>query len=295
MILGGIEAGGTKFVCAVGSSTENLTSTQFSTTHPEETLEKVVRFLKPYKSQLQAIGIGSFGPLGLAVGSSTYGYITSTPKPGWANIDFVGEVKSHFNLPIAFDTDVNVAALGELRQGAGRGVENLIYLTLGTGVGGGIIANGSLIHGMVHPEMGHIFLPKHPEDTFEGSCPFHNDQCFEGLASGPAMQARWGQAAENLGENHPAWELEADYIAKALVSFICTLSPEKIIIGGGLSQNQGLLHRIKHKTQEQLAGYIRSEFIENDLDNYIVLPALGTKSGVVGALELAHDLALRKK
>ena len=240
LLFGGIEGGGTKFICAVGTEKgEILAETRFPTTTPDETLARAIDF---FKEQIQtlgplaAIGIASFGPLDPRPASATFGHILPTPKPGWSNADIVGPLRAAFDVPIGFDTDVNGAALGEWRWGAARGLDTFIYLTIGTGIGGGGLVNGELMHGLLHPEMGHIPLPHDKAlDTFEGNCPYHGD-CFEGLASGPAMEKRWGTKAESLPPDHPAWDLEAHYIALALRSFICTLSPQRIILGGGVMQ-----------------------------------------------------------
>lgn len=293
MLFGGIEGGGTKFVCAVGTEFgEILAEARFPTTLPEETLAQAVDF---FKEQIQAlgplasIGVASFGPLDPRPASATFGHILPTPKPGWSDADFIGPLRTAFDVPISFDTDVNGAALGEWRWGAAQGLDTFIYLTIGTGIGGGGLVNGQLMHGLLHPEMGHIPLPRNSAvDPFEGGCPFHGD-CFEGLASGPAMEERWGQKAEVLPSDHPAWDLEAHYIALALRSFICTLSPQRIIIGGGVAQQPQLMPLIRRKTQESLNGYVQSPAILENIDSYIVPPALGGRAGVLGAIALAQQ------
>jgi fructokinase len=221
--------------------------------------------------------------------SATFGRILLTPKPGWAHADIVATLRAAFGVPIAFDTDVNGAALGEWRWGAARGLDTFVYLTIGTGIGGGALVNGKILHGLLHPEMGHIPLPHDKAlDSFESICPFHPD-CFEGLASGPAMEKRWGQKPEMLPPDHPAWELEAKYIALALRSFICTLSPQRIIIGGGVAQQPQLLPLIRRKTVACLHGYVQSSAILEDIDSYIVQPLLGGRAGVLGAVALAQQ------
>lgn len=234
-LYGTIEAGGTKFVCAVGSRPDDdLYIERFDTTTPEETISHTIKFFREQNSEnrLEAIGVGSFGPIDLDKNSNTYGYITSTPKPNWAFTDFVGPLKNEFDIPVGFDTDVNAASLGEYYWGAAKGLTDFIYLTIGTGIGGDGMLNGKLMHGLVHPEMGHIFIPLDPKDGYKGNCPFHHNRCFEGLASGPAIQERWSKPAENLDNRHEAWALEAHYISLALTNYICTLSPQRIIIGG---------------------------------------------------------------
>lgn len=294
-LFGGIEAGGTKFVCAVGSGPGDIRAeTRFATTLPYATLEQAIDFFRQQQEQhgpLGGIGIASFGPLDPRPGSSTFGYITSTPKPGWRNTDFVGPIQRALGVPVGFDTDVNVAALGEARWGAAQGLDTFIYLTVGTGIGGGGLVNGQLLHGLVHPEMGHICLPHdRTADPFEGMCPFHRD-CFEGLASGPALERRWGQHAEGLPADHPAWELEAHYLALALSTFICTLSPQRIVLGGGVMDQRHLFPLTRAKAQQLLNGYVQSPHILEKMDEYIVPPALGARAGVLGAIALAQALA----
>jgi fructokinase len=288
-VYGGIETGGTKVVCAIGAASNNLLKTQFPTTDPDETIGKIIDFFKsyPHLKQLAAIGIASFGPLDLDKHSPTYGYITTTPKKAWSNINIVQMIGSRLNVPVAIDTDVNLAGLGEQVWGAARGLDTFIYLTIGTGFGGGGMINGGLMHGLLHPEMGHIRIPHDwQKDPYTGCCPFHGD-CLEGLASGKAMELRWGQSPEKLPIDHPAWELEANYLALAINNFICTISPQRIIVGGGLMKNPGLIPAVRRKVELNLNGYIHSEAITKDIDRYIVAPALGDLAGVIGALELA--------
>jgi fructokinase len=224
-LFGGIEAGGTKFVCAVGTGPDDIVAEdRFPTTMPDETIGQAISFFEPYRENLEAVGIGSFGPVDLDKGSATYGFITSTPKPHWANVDLVGKVGRALDVPVGFDTDVNAAALGEQKWGAAQGLENFVYLTIGTGIGGGAMVGGRLLHGMVHPEMGHIMMPHDFErDPFFGRCPFHKD-CLEGMASGPAIEERWGKPGQDLPDDHPAWELEAHYLAHALMVYTLVLS-----------------------------------------------------------------------
>lgn len=286
---GAIEAGGTKFVCAVGSNPDDLYIERFDTTTPEETLHNAVEFFKEQDSKykLNAIGIGSFGPIDLNDNSDNYGYITSTPKPGWSHTDFAGAIKREFDIPIGFDTDVNAAALGENVWGAAKGLSDFLYLTIGTGIGGGGILNGKLMHGLVHPEMGHVFVPLDDGDKYKGKCPFHHNRCLEGLASGPAMEERWGKPAGELSEDHQAWDLEAHYISLALVNYIFTLSPQRIIIGGGVMEQKQLFPLIHEKVGAMLNGYIQSPEIISNISSYIVPPGLGGRAGVLGAVALA--------
>jgi len=289
-LYGGIEAGGTKFVCAVGSGPEEIKAeTRFPTTTPEETIGKAIQFFQEQKEPLKAIGIGSFGPVDPNPSSPTFGYITTTPKPGWATTSLVGKIKSALELPIGFDTDVNAAALGEHRWGAAQGMDTFVYLTIGTGIGGGAMVNGNLVHGVMHPEMGHILLPRDPEqDPFEGICPYHGD-CLEGLACGPAIEARWGQRGETLGEGHPAWKLEAHYLALGLVNIITILSPRKIIMGGGVMEVGFLFPLVRQEVQTTLNRYIQVPEILDGIETYIVPPKLGGKAGVLGSIALAQQ------
>ncbi len=287
---GGVEAGGTKFVCMVGSGPQDIRAeTRFPTTSPTETVGRAVAFFQnqALSTPLSAIGVGSFGPVDLDPASPTYGYITSTPKPGWAQTNLVGMLRESLRLPVAFDTDVNTAAYAEYRWGAGQGLDPVLYLTIGTGIGGGIVSRGEPLRGLVHPEVGHILLPRDQSaDPFPGACPYHGD-CFEGLASGPALKRRWGQAAEALPEDHPAWDLEAHYVALALMNLILCYSPRRIVVGGGVMQRQGLLPLVRRKVQQLLNGYVQSPLIVQRIDEYIVPPALGNRAGVLGAVALA--------
>ncbi|MBE7550738.1 MAG: ROK family protein [Anaerolineales bacterium] len=288
-LLGGIEAGGTKFVCAVGTGPDDFRAeTRFPTTTPEETINQAVAFFKEQaqKEPLAAIGIASFGPVDPNPASPTFGYITTTPKPHWAQTDLAGALGRALGVPVGFDTDVNGAALGEYRWGAAQGLDTFIYLTIGTGLGGGGLVNGRLMHGLIHPEMGHVRLPRHPDDPYPGACPFHGD-CLEGMAAGPALQGRWGQRAETLPLDHPAWEIEAHYLAYGLVNFICTMSPQRIILGGGVMEQAHLFPLVRRKTQELLNGYVQSPEIIERIDRYIVPPGLGNRAGVLGAIALA--------
>jgi fructokinase len=292
-VYGGIETGGTKFVCAIGTSPDNLVKTQFNTTSPDESIGKAIRFFKDHTrlKPLAAIGIASFGPLDLDKNSPTYGYITNTPKDSWSNVAIAQKIHSQLNVSVAIDTDVNGAALGEYVWGEAKGLDTFIYLTVGTGIGGGGMVNGKLMHGLLHPEMGHIRIPHDwQKDPYEGCCPYHGD-CLEGLASGKAMELRWGQSPEKLPFDHPAWELEASYLALAISNFIYTISPRRNIVGGGLMKNPGLMPAVRRKVELNLNRYIRSEAITRDIDRYIVAPALGDLAGVVGALELAKRVS----
>ncbi|HZY45705.1 MAG TPA: ROK family protein, partial [Anaerolineae bacterium] len=245
VLSGGLEAGGTKFVCMIASGPGDIRDEiRFATTTPDETIDRAIDFFKRVTT-LRAIGVGSFGPIDLRRDSASYGFITSTPKPKWANTDLVGKLKAALNIPIAFDTDVNAAAYGEYRWGTLQNFDPGIYITIGTGIGGGVIVNRQPIHGLIHPEIGHMFIPHDRSiDPFPGVCPFHQD-CFEGLASGPALRSRWKQPAETLPIDHPAWKLEAKYVAYALSNLIVSYSPQRIVLGGGVMQRQELFPMIR--------------------------------------------------
>lgn len=287
----GIEAGGTNFVCALGSGPDDiLAQTVFDTGEPGSTIDQALDFFEHQSQQygsIAAIGVASFGPLDPQPNSPNFGHITSTPKLGWSNFDFVGAVREVFDLPIGFDTDVNGAALAEWRWGNARELDTFIYLTIGTGIGGGGLVNGQLMHGMIHPEMGHIPIPHDwDRDPFEGICPFHAD-CLEGLANGPSLEARWAQSPKTLPPDHPAWDLEAHYLALGLVAFICALSPQRIIMGGGVMEQEQLFPLIRAKVRRNLNGYVQSPQVLDEIDSYIVPPKLGDRAGVMGAIALA--------
>jgi fructokinase len=290
-LYGGIEAGGTKFVCAVGNSPENIIAeTRFPTTTPVETIQRVYDFFAPHLNQLQGIGLGSFGPFDADPASSTYGCITTTPKPNWGNTNILRMLREKINLPFAVDMDVVVAGLGEAKWGASKNDSHSLYLTIGTGIGGGYIVDGKPLRGLASLEMGHICIPRNPSlDPFQGACPYHGD-CFEGLASGPAIQARFGQRCETLADDDPFWDVEAGYIAHALAVYVLTLAPKRIIVGGGVMQKDFMFPAVRRKTQEILNGYIHHEMILGHIDQYIVPPALGNRSGVLGAIALIMDV-----
>jgi len=287
VIYGGIEAGGTKWVCATGTGPDDLrTRTTFPTTVPAETISRAAEFFRGGEG-LAGIGVGSFGPIDLDERSPNWGTITTTPKPGWAGTDLVAELAGKLDVPLAVDTDVNAAALGEHRWGAASGLHTFCYITVGTGIGGGGMTGGKLMHGLLHPEFGHMRIPHdRVRDPFDGSCPYHGD-CFEGLASGEAVRARWGVPAERLNDAR-AWELQAEYLALGLINVICTLSPQRIIIGGGVMNEPSLFPLVRARTAELAGGYFDAPQLREGLDDYIVPPALGDRSGVVGALELAR-------
>jgi fructokinase len=291
MSYGGIEAGGTKWVCAIGDGSAELLETEtFPTTTPEETIARAVEFFRGH--QLQGLGVGSFGPVDVHPHSPTWGHITTTPKPGWAHTDLVGTLSAALEIPIAFDTDVNTAALAEWQWGAAVGLDTFSYVTVGTGIGAGSIVNGRLLHGLLHPEMGHMLIPHdRVRDPFAGVCPYHGD-CLEGLASGEAIRRRWGRTGEELANDAAVWELESEYLALGLLNVICTLSPERIVLGGGVPKQPGLLSLVRRRVQELLAGYFDTpELTRSDaVEEYIVPPALGDLAGVLGAIYLARGV-----
>ncbi|GEN49341.1 ROK family protein [Alkalibacterium pelagium] len=281
-MLGAIEAGGTKFVLAVSDDEFNIIERQsIPTTTPEETFEKVFKFFDQY--DVSAIGIGSFGPIDVNLESETYGYITSTPKTAWEHTDFIGVMKERYSVPMGWTTDVNAAALGELTYGAAKGKHSCLYLTVGTGVGGGAVIKGEPVEGFGHPEMGHILVRKHPEDHFKGHCPYHGD-CLEGLAAGPAIEKRYGKKAQELADTEEVWEIEAYYLAQALMSYTLTLSPEKIILGGGVMKQTQLFPLIRDEFTRLMNDYVQTP----DMEEYIVSPQLKDDAGITGCLILAQ-------
>ncbi|NLG05393.1 MAG: ROK family protein [Clostridia bacterium] len=285
MRLGALEAGGTKMVCAIGLEDGTvLDQVSIQTTTPEETLPKIISYFNEKK--IDALGVGSFGPIDINQNSNTYGFILDTPKLAWRQYDLVGNLKKELNVPMGFDTDVNASCLGEMTFGCAKALENVIYITIGTGIGVGICINHTLVHGMLHPEAGHILMDVHPQDSFKGSCPYHGN-CFEGMAAGPAIEKRWGKKAIELSGQMQVWELEAYYIAQAIVSYIMIVSPQKIILGGGVMHQLQLFPLIRRFVLELMNGYIRTKELSN-IDEYIVPASLGDDQGIMGCLELAR-------
>lgn len=290
-LVGGIEAGGTKFVCAVGTGPDDLRAeARFPTTSPGETLALVIDFFVAQAlthGPLDAVGVGCFGPLDLTPGSPTWGHVTTTSKDGWGQTDIAGPIGQALGVPVGFDTDVNAAVLAEGLWGAGKGLENVVYVTVGTGIGGGMLIDGRLVHGLVHPEMGHMLVPREEGDTaFAGVCSYHGGTCLEGLASGPAMAAHWGVPAHDLPIEHPAWELEAGYLATMCANLALTVSPERIILGGGVMGQAQLYSLIRARLAEKLNGFVQTLASQEFLSEYIVPPGLGGKAGVCGALAI---------
>jgi fructokinase len=286
--IGGIEAGGTRWTCAFGRGDGELERAEsFPTTTPRETIGRAIEFFAAVPG-LEAIGVGAFGPVEVNRASPRWGTITTTPKPGWGDTDVVGPLAEALGVPIAIDTDVNAAAVGEGRHGAARGLDTFVYLTVGTGIGGGVFANGRPVHGLLHPEVGHMLVPHDRElDPFPGSCPFHGD-CLEGLASGTALRERWGRPGDELIDPE-VWELEAEYLAHGLANVVLVLAAERIVLGGGVAGAPGLLPLVRTRLLELLAGYVEAPQLgPAGIDDYLVAPGLGPRSGVVGAIELAR-------
>jgi len=291
-LLAGVELGGTKVACLVGTGPRDIRAEiRIPTTGPAETLARVGDALARAADRLGplgALGVCCFGPVDPDPASPTFGHVTTTPKPGWQGADVAGTLGRRLGVPVGFDTDVNGAALGEHRWGAARGFRTFVYLTVGNGIGGGGMAEGRLLHGLVHPEMGHLPVPRDPErDPFPGCCPFHGD-CLEGLASGTALRQRWGRPGEELRERREVWDLEADYLAAGVTAITLVLSPGRVILGGGVMQAPGLLPRVRERLARRIAGYLRHPRLSGNLEDFLVAPGLGSRSGVLGALVLAR-------
>lgn len=294
-IYGAVEGGGTKFNCLVATDKDNiLEEIRIPTTEPAETMAAVVEFFAKFETdhhqKLASIGVACFGPVDLNQHSPTYGCITTTPKPGWLQAPILPPLKARFDVPMDFEVDVNGSAIGEHRWGAAQGLTDFVYYTIGTGIGGGAMIGGQMLHGLMHAEMGHQYMPAVSGDEYAGHCPYHG-HCFEGVATGPAMKDRWGIPAEDLPADHPAWEMEAEYIAIAMANTVCMLSPQRIILGGGVMNQMHLFPMIREKTVKYLAGYIKRPEILEDIDNFIVPPGLGNYAGMMGALAMAMKVA----
>lgn len=288
MRIGALEAGGTKMVCAIGDEQGNIFDrASFPTLKPEETIGHLIDYFKD--KDIAALGIGSFGPLCLDPNADNFGAITTTPKLAWRDYPLRKVFVEALNLPVGIDTDVNAAALGEAVYGAGKGLDSLVYYTIGTGVGAGALVDGRLVHGLVHPEMGHMLLRPDPRDPApHGFCPYH-DGCLEGMANGPAIEKRWGISAKELPEDHIAWEIEAEYLAQMCVNTIVTFSPKKIVLGGGVMHQMHLFPRIRRRTLELLNGYVAHPAVLDRIDEFIVPPGLGDNAGAVGSLLLGVE------
>lgn len=288
-VFGGVETGGTWTVCALGTNPHEIVAHErFPTTNPPETLDRIVGFFAA-RERPAAIGVGSFGPVDLNPGSPHWGEVTTTPKAGWRHTPVATVIAERLELPVSFDTDVAAAAIGEHRWGAGRGAPSLCYLTVGTGIGSGLLLNGAPWHGLVHPEAGHLRIPHDRNaDPFDGVCPVHGD-CWEGLASGPALAKRWGMPAERLPADHPGWELEARYLALGILNLVCSVSPHRVVAGGGVFDHPALMSMVRGHVRELLGGYLETPLLLDGIDRYLVAPELGDDAGVLGAIALAQS------
>ncbi len=286
MRLGALEAGGTKMVCAIGDENGNIfEKVSIETKTPAETMPEMIAFFQ--SKEVEALGIGCFGPIDPDEKSKTYGFITSTPKLAWQNFNIVGEFKKALKIPVGFDTDVNASALGEATFGITKDLDCSLYVTVGTGIGVGVYINGSLLHGMMHPEAGHLLMQKHENDSYKGKCPFHGT-CLEGLAAGPAIEERWGDKASNLADRAEVWGLEAFYLSQALVNYTLMYSPRRIVLGGGVMHQTQLFPLIREKFKEQMADYVKTKELE-DLNSFIVPCSLNDNQGILGCLQLAKQ------
>lgn len=279
-------------VCAIGNEKgEIFEQISIPTQTPEITVPKMISYFK--EKNTEALGIGCFGPIDPDKGSKTYGYITSTPKLAWADYNIVGTFQEALLCPVGFDTDVNGSVLGEVTFGQGKGKSCVVYVTIGTGVGAGIYVEGKLLHGMLHPEAGHVLIRRRSDDAYKGKCPYHKN-CLEGLAAGPAVEERWGLSARDLSSRDEVWDLEAYYIAQALTNYILILSPEMIILGGGVMHQEQLFPMIRNYVKEMLNGYLKTEEL-TDLEHYIVPASLHDDQGIMGCLELARRALLEER
>ncbi|GLX67718.1 ROK family protein [Paenibacillus glycanilyticus] len=293
MRIGAIEAGGTKFVCGIGNEHGEIEERiSLPTELPESTLREVLNYFRD--KQVEAIGIGTFGPIDIDSSSPTYGFVTTTPKPGWSGFDFLGTMKRELPVPYGWDTDVNAAAFGEAKWGAAKGLNSALYYTVGTGIGVGVYSEGKLVHGLLHPEGGHVLTRRHPEDTYAGFCPYHGD-CLEGMAAGPALGQRWGVKGDELTKDHPAWPMQAFYLGQAISSAILLLSPKKVILGGGVMHQEQLFPMIRAEVQKNLNGYASHKSLLEEIDSYIVPPGLGDNAGLCGSIALGIDALEQQK
>ena len=290
-LYGGVETGGTWCVCALGEGPGAIEAREtFRTAEPAETLERIAAFFAAHPAP-RAVGIGSFGPVDVDPDSSTWGYVMNTPKPGWRHTAVAGVLRERLGVPVVFDLDVAASAVGEQRWGAGQGAPSLAYLTAGTGIGAGLLIDGRPRHGLLHPEVGHLRIPHDRErDPYPGACPLHGD-CWEGLACGPALEARWGRSPAELPDEHPAWALEADYLALGILSIVTVFSPHRVILGGGIMERAELMAMVRERLRELLGGYLESPLLAQRIDEYLVAPGLGDDAGVLGAIAMAQELA----
>jgi fructokinase len=288
-LYGGVETGGTWCVCALGSGPGEIEAREtFRTAEPAPTLERIVDFFATHPAP-QAIGVGSFGPIDVDPGSPSWGHVMNTPKPGWRHTALAGVLRERLGVPVAFDLDVAASALGEQRWGAGRGAPSLAYVTAGTGIGAGLLIDGRPRHGLLHPEVGHLRIPHDRDrDPYPGACALHGD-CWEGLACGPALEQRWGCPAAELPDEHPAWALEAEYLALGILSIVSVFSPHRVILGGGIMDRAGLMTGVRERLRELLGGYLESPLLAERIDEYLVAPELGDDAGVLGAIAMAQQ------
>lgn len=294
MKFGGIEAGGTKIICGRGEyENGKLTVTEearFPTVRPEIVIPRLLDWFRAHP--VEALGIASFGPVDLHRDSPSYGFVKDTPKDGWQEVDFCGPFRKEFGIPVAFDTDVNGAALGEAVYGGGKGCRSVVYMTVGTGIGVGVFSDGRLLHGLIHPEGGHMRVTRKKGDDFRGSCRAHRTDgdavCMEGFACGPAIEQRWGEKGEALADRREVWETEAWYLAQGVTNLVLLYSPEKIFLGGGVMHREELFPLIREGVKRYIGGYVRSPKLEEEIDTYIVPPALGDRAGLIGAIELGR-------
>lgn len=286
MLYGALEAGGTKMVCAIGKEDGTIIEqVSIPTTTPEETMPRIIEYFKD--KDIASLGVGTFGPVDVNEGSDTYGHILDTPKLPWRGYDVAGTLAKELGVKVGIDTDVNGSCLGEITFGASKGLDPVVYITIGTGVGVGIFVNGRLLHGMLHPEAGHVLIRQHENDTYSGKCPYHGN-CLEGMAAGPAIEARWGKKAVELKDDTKVWELEAYYIAQAIVGYIMTISPKRIILGGGVMHQEQLFPLIRKEVEKLMNGYLTTKEMK-DLDNYIVSASLNDDQGIMGCIQLAKQ------
>ncbi len=287
-LYGGVETGGTWCVCALGTGPDQVARTeQFRTGKPDQTLQRIVDFFRAGPAP-RSIGIGSFGPVDLKSDSPTWGHVTTTPKPEWQHVAVAPVIRDALGVPVAFENDVDAAAVAEHRWGAGRDARSLCYLTVGTGIGGGLLIDGQPWHGLIHPEVGHLRVPH--DGAFAGVCPVHGD-CWEGLASGPAIAARWQAAPDELPDDHPAWRIEAEQLGLGILSIVSVFSPELVIVGGGVMERRGLLGMVRERLRALVAGYLETPLLAERVEDFLVAPELGDRAGVFGAMALATDLS----
>lgn len=292
-LLAGVELGGTKCVCILGTGPDDIRAQErLATTDPASTLSRIESILDGWRAQhgaFSALGVASFGPLDLKPGSPTHGFIMATTKPVWAHTDVAGRLARKLRVPVEVDTDTNGAALAEGQWGAAQGLKNFAYITVGTGVGVGLIVNGGTVFGCNHTELGHLRVARPAGDDWPGACTFHG-ACVEGLASGPAIEARVGMSADRIPADHAVWGSVAYALGQLLHGLVLSTAPERILIGGGVMSSQAhLFPRVRQELQRSLNGYVEVDEVMKGLDRYVVPPGLGTQAGPLGALALAAN------